>query len=104
MSDVCKPRQKNNRTYELIHSVPISRLPDLVRDTKKDFDENGIISPIIGHVGDGNFHCMFTFRNDSELEVVNAASARLVKRALELDGTCKLELSMTFKVTHHVDL
>jgi D-lactate dehydrogenase (cytochrome) len=84
--------------------VPPSQLPRLVAETKKDIDENEIISCVLGHVGDGkrhlstqnkayidyvgNFHALLAFRNDGELEKVRAAVHRLVHRALELDGTC----------------
>ncbi|KAI8978891.1 FAD-linked oxidase-like protein [Trametes punicea] len=68
--------------------VPVSRLPDLVYETKKDLDEHGIKSTIVGHVGDGNFHALLLFRDDEELEAAHAAVDRMVKRAIALDGTC----------------
>ena len=36
--------------------VPISRLAECVMETKRDIEEHGLIAPIVGHVGDGNFH------------------------------------------------
>ena len=36
--------------------VPISRLADCVNDTLADIAANGLVAPIVGHVGDGNFH------------------------------------------------
>ncbi|KAJ7184328.1 D-lactate dehydrogenase cytochrome oxidoreductase [Mycena filopes] len=68
--------------------VPVSRLPQLVLETKKDLLEAGLNSTIVGHVGDGNFHALILFRDDKELESVSAAVHRLVHRALALDGTC----------------
>ncbi|EIW51562.1 uncharacterized protein TRAVEDRAFT_61639 [Trametes versicolor FP-101664 SS1] len=68
--------------------VPVSRLPDLVYETKKDLEEHGLLSTIVGHVGDGNFHALLLFRNDQELEDAHAAVDRMVKRAIALDGTC----------------
>ncbi|CDO70812.1 hypothetical protein BN946_scf184801.g3 [Trametes cinnabarina] len=68
--------------------VPISRLPDLVYGTKKDLEEHGLVSTIVGHVGDGNFHALLLFRNEEELEAAHAAVDRMVKRAIALDGTC----------------
>ncbi|VDC04227.1 unnamed protein product [Peniophora sp. CBMAI 1063] len=68
--------------------VPVSRLPELVYETKKDLANAGIKSTIVGHVGDGNFHSLMLFQDDSELPGINAASDRLVKRALALEGTC----------------
>ncbi|KAI0933110.1 hypothetical protein AcV7_004679 [Taiwanofungus camphoratus] len=68
--------------------VPVSRLPNLVYETKEDLKESGIISTIVGHVGDGNFHALLLFRNDEELEKARHAVHRMVERAIALDGTC----------------
>ncbi|KAJ6546996.1 D-lactate dehydrogenase cytochrome oxidoreductase [Mycena capillaripes] len=68
--------------------VPVSRLPQLVLETKKDLADAGLKSTIVGHVGDGNFHALILFRDDKELEAVSQAVHRLVHRALALDGTC----------------
>ncbi|KAG8936156.1 hypothetical protein FRC02_004184 [Tulasnella sp. 418] len=68
--------------------VPVSRLPDLVYETKKDLQEHGIVSTIVGHVGDGNFHSLLVFRDDSELDNVRGAVHRMVERALKMEGTC----------------
>ncbi|KAI0700461.1 FAD-linked oxidase-like protein [Cytidiella melzeri] len=68
--------------------VPVSRLPDLVRDTKKDFDEAGLEGIVGGHIGDGNFHSMMVYRSEEERERLDEACARLVQRAIALDGTC----------------
>ncbi|KAI0820474.1 FAD-linked oxidase-like protein [Trametes gibbosa] len=68
--------------------VPVSRLPDLVYGTKGDLEEHGLLSTIVGHVGDGNFHALILFRDDAELEKAHEAVDRMVKRAIALDGTC----------------
>jgi D-lactate dehydrogenase (cytochrome) len=68
--------------------VPISRLPDLVRETKQDYEENGLEGIIGGHIGDGNFHSMMVYRSQEEYEKLNQACKRLVHRAILLDGTC----------------
>ncbi|RDB21563.1 D-lactate dehydrogenase [cytochrome], mitochondrial [Hypsizygus marmoreus] len=68
--------------------VPVSRLPQLVLETKKDLANAGLRSTIVGHVGDGNFHALMLFHNDDELKSVSDAVHRLVYRALALDGTC----------------
>ena len=46
--------------------------------------------PLFGHVGDGNFHCMVLIdpESDRDLEEAKAFNARLVKRALDMEGTC----------------
>ncbi|KAJ6450786.1 FAD-linked oxidase-like protein [Mycena sanguinolenta] len=68
--------------------VPVSRLPDLVRDTKADLAAHGIVNSIIGHVGDGNFHALLLFKKEEELPELKAAVHRMVERAIALDGTC----------------
>ena len=70
--------------------VPISRLADCVEATQADIVANGLVAPIVGHVGDGNFHLGLLIDPDSEAEAATAKAflARLVARALEMDGTC----------------
>jgi len=67
--------------------VPVSRLPQLVRETKEDLANAGLRSTIVGHVGDGNFHALILFKPE-ELEATADAVHRLVERAISLDGTC----------------
>lgn len=69
--------------------VPISRLADAVEQTRADIDASPITGPILGHVGDGNFHCILLF-DDADPDQAKAAkglSARMVERALEMGGT-----------------
>ena len=66
----------------------MSRLPELVQETKKDLAEHKLRSTIVGHVGDGNFHALILFKDDDELKKVEDAVHRLVHRALALEGTC----------------
>ncbi|KAI0669124.1 FAD-linked oxidase-like protein [Trametes maxima] len=68
--------------------VPVSRLPDLVYGTKKDIEDRGFMSTIVGHVGDGNFHALLLFRTEEELAAAHEVVDRMVKRAIDLDGTC----------------
>ncbi|TFY63274.1 hypothetical protein EVJ58_g3348 [Rhodofomes roseus] len=68
--------------------VPVSRLPDLVYETKKDIQDSGIVSTIVGHVGDGNFHALLLFKNEEELGTCKELVHRMVERAIALDGTC----------------
>ncbi|KAI0078997.1 hypothetical protein K474DRAFT_1770589 [Panus rudis PR-1116 ss-1] len=68
--------------------VPVSKLPELVYETKKDLKESGLGYTIVGHVGDGNFHALIQFHKDEELPAVSDAVHRLVNRAIALDGTC----------------
>jgi D-lactate dehydrogenase (cytochrome) len=70
--------------------VPISRLAECVAETKRDIQEMGLIAPIVGHVGDGNFHVQPLVDTDDAAEVaaVKVFLERLVQRALAMDGTC----------------
>ncbi|KAI0035651.1 FAD-linked oxidase-like protein [Vararia minispora EC-137] len=68
--------------------VPPSKLPEFVHETKKDLAAAGIKATIVGHVGDDNFHSCMLFHDDKQLSTIEAASHRLVYRALALDGTC----------------
>lgn len=43
---------------------------------------------MVGHVGDGNFHVGFFLKTEEDVEIATAASERMVRRALALDGTC----------------
>ena len=68
--------------------VPISALPTLVVQTKEDIMDNGLVGPIVGHVGDGNFHSMLLFdpNNPEEWAKCKMVADRMANRALELGG------------------
>jgi D-lactate dehydrogenase (cytochrome) len=70
--------------------VPISRLADCIAETEKDLAETGLIAPVVGHVGDGNFHLLLLLNTDDASEMARAEDFmdRLVKRALAMEGTC----------------
>jgi D-lactate dehydrogenase (cytochrome) len=70
--------------------VPISRLAECVTETQRDIAENRLVAPIVGHVGDGNFHVSVLLDMDDPAEVAacKAFNARLVERALAMEGTC----------------
>lgn len=70
--------------------VPISRLAECMLETKADCEREGIIHSIIGHVGDGNFHVLLLVDPDDPADVARAeaVNARMVARAIAMDGTC----------------
>jgi D-lactate dehydrogenase (cytochrome) len=70
--------------------VPISRLAECILETKKDLKESFLIAPLVGHVGDGNFHLGFLIDRSNPAEIAEAErlNERLVMRALAMDGTC----------------
>ena len=69
--------------------VPISRLAECIMATREDLDASFIYAPIVGHVGDGNFHLVLMLDPDDPKEVAEAEriNDRLVRRALDMDGT-----------------
>ena len=70
--------------------VPISRLADCINETREDSARSGLLAPMIGHVGDGNFHAVVFFDVDNKQEVQQAEELviRLTERAVAMDGTC----------------
>jgi D-lactate dehydrogenase (cytochrome) len=70
--------------------VPISQLGECVAETERDIDEHGLLAPIVGHAGDGNFHVSLVIddHNPNEIAAAEAFIARLNARALAMDGTC----------------
>jgi D-lactate dehydrogenase (cytochrome) len=70
--------------------VPISRLAECIRDTAAELEVAGLLAPIVGHVGDGNFHVLFLIDPGApeELAQAEAINQRLVDRALAMGGTC----------------
>ncbi|HVL71229.1 MAG TPA: FAD-linked oxidase C-terminal domain-containing protein [Beijerinckiaceae bacterium] len=70
--------------------VPISRLAECVDETKRDIEASGLTAPVVGHVGDGNFHVQPLVDPDDPDEVARCMAfiERLVERALAMEGTC----------------
>lgn len=70
--------------------VPISRLADCIAETVADVERSGLVAPLVGHVGDGNFHLLLLTDPASaqEIDRARAFSRRLVERAIGMEGTC----------------
>ena len=70
--------------------VPLSRLAECIVETRKDIDQSGLIAPIVGHVGDGNFHLVLLMDPDDTDEIarIKALNERMIMRAIAMDGTC----------------
>ena len=70
--------------------VPISRLAECILETRADIDANGLLAPIVGHVGDGNFHVSLLVDPDDAGEAARAEAVnhRMIDRALAMGGTC----------------
>ena len=70
--------------------VPISNLAECISETRRDIDETGVLAPVVGHVGDGNFHLVLLIDPDSEDDMKRAKAliGRLNHRAIAMGGTC----------------
>ena len=70
--------------------VPLSRLAECVMETKRDIEESGLIAPIVGHVGDGNFHTtlMVDVEDPADMAKAKLFMSRMVERAQAMEGTC----------------
>ncbi len=78
------------RGYVTDICVPISRLADCIAETQADIAASGLFAPIIGHVGDGNFHSTMFIEPDNDAMLAKALELdhRMVQRALDMGGTC----------------
>ncbi|MGO4712846.1 FAD-linked oxidase C-terminal domain-containing protein [Bradyrhizobium sp. 2TAF24] len=70
--------------------VPISQLAECLVETRADVEASGLVGPIVGHVGDGNFHMLILIDPDNADEVARAKGvhSRMVARAIAMEGTC----------------
>ena len=86
----CLQLRPGSRAVSTDVCVPISRLAECVHETMEDVRRYIAPVPLLGHVGDGNFHLMFLVdpAKPEETELAKAFNQRLVERALRLEGTC----------------
>lgn len=86
----CKALRKGCEIMATDVCVPISRLTECILETKEDVVKTGLTAPLVGHVGDGNFHLSVVVdrSNPQEVATVEEFSERLVHRALRMEGTC----------------
>ena len=70
--------------------MPISLLADCIGETYLDLEATGLTAPLVGHVGDGNFHMVLLVDPDDDEELARAKgfASRLAQRAIRMDGTC----------------
>jgi D-lactate dehydrogenase (cytochrome) len=78
--------------------VPISRLAECILATRQDLQASSLFAPMVGHVGDGNFHLIFVLDPDkpAEFAEAKAINSRMVHRALDMGGTCTGEHGVGF--------
>jgi len=92
------------RGYVTDVCVPISRLADCITETQTDIAASGLFAPVLGHVGDGNFHStMFIDPDDAAMfEKALEIDKRMVQRALAMGGTCTGEHGIGFGKLKHM--
>ena len=86
----CLQIRPGSRAVSTDVCVPISRLAECVHETMEDVKSYHAPVPLLGHIGDGNFHLMLLVdpAKPEETEVAKKFNKRLVERALRLEGTC----------------
>jgi D-lactate dehydrogenase (cytochrome) len=82
--------RKGGKMFTTDICVPISRLADCIVESKKDVANCAFPAPVVGHVGDGNFHMSFILdpENPAELAEAKVVEEKIIRRALEMGGTC----------------
>ncbi|KAI5785817.1 hypothetical protein EDC01DRAFT_189267 [Geopyxis carbonaria] len=85
-SVMAQKRAPSDRVWTTDVAVPLSRLAEIVDVTKRDIKDSGLLGSIVGHVGDGNFHAILLF-GEQEREVAEGVVGRMVRRAVEMEGT-----------------
>ena len=85
-SVMAKRKEESDHVWTTDVAVPISRLPDIIEQTKDDIGKSGLTGSIVGHVGDGNFHTILLY-NDKEYDIAEHLVHNMVKRAIEMEGT-----------------
>jgi len=84
-----KAQGNNFKVYSTDVCVPISNLVECINFTEKEIKKLGLTAPMVGHVGDGNFHAIIGYdpNKEGEYEKIRTLSNKLIDKTLELEGT-----------------
>ena len=84
-----KAQGNNFKVYSTDVCVPISNLVECINFTEKEIKKLGLKAPMVGHVGDGNFHAIIGYdpNKEGEYEKIRTLSNKLIDKTLELEGT-----------------
>ena len=84
-----KAQGNNFKVYSTDVCVPISNLVECINFTEDEIKKLGLKAPMVGHVGDGNFHAIIGYdpNKEGEYEKIRALSNKLIDKTLELEGT-----------------
>ncbi|MDA0207603.1 MAG: FAD-binding protein [Acidobacteria bacterium] len=85
-----KAIRPGTRVWATDVAVPISRLAECIQETRREIAAAGIMAPILGHIGDGNFHVLFILdeKQPEEITTAKRLNQNLLERALAMGGTC----------------
>ncbi len=94
----------NMKVYSTDICVPISKLVECVSWAEKHVKENGLIAPMVGHVGDGNFHSIILYdpKDEKKQQLIRDYSDKLIQKALELEGTITGEHGIGLQKKHYL--
>ncbi|VDI59689.1 D-lactate dehydrogenase (cytochrome) [Mytilus galloprovincialis] len=86
----CMALKPGSKPYSTDVCVPVSKLPEIIKRSKEEITKAGVCGPIVGHVGDGNFHVFFPVdqNNPEELQKIQEVSKKMALMSLEMNGTC----------------
>jgi len=86
----CKALRPEAEIWATDVCVPISKLAQCITETQQDIEKSDLVAPIVGHVGDGNFHLTLVVDHTDPEQVARADALheRMVARALAMEGTC----------------
>jgi D-lactate dehydrogenase (cytochrome) len=81
-------QRKGDQFWSTDVAAPISRLADVIDETKADLSSLGLFASLLGHIGDGNFHASIMYGDAAEKYRVEQVVHKMVDTALEMEGTC----------------
>ena len=83
-----KAEGDNIRVYITDVCVPISNIVECIRFAETELQDTGLKAPMVGHVGDGNFHVSVVYdpSKENQYKYIRAFN-KLIDKALEMDGT-----------------
>jgi len=84
-----KAQGENVKIYATDICVPISNLVECIKFSEKEIQQHGLKAPMVGHVGDGNFHVTVIYdpAKEGEYKIIRDFSDKLIDKALQLEGT-----------------
>lgn len=86
--------------------VPLSEFANIIDATAQDVEKQGVVGPIFGHAGDGNFHCIMPITADEDeayMRRVHEVNDRLIRRTIEVGGTCTGEHGVGYGKTKYLE-